>query len=108
MAERSPLLVILEKWVPVLLTVGVGAYLARVIFPRIQAEYQKGVSRHDRMHGLAEEIAVNFDRYISEWRRLVQMSEHFRDKEMDETETKRFEAFVDGRKEARDRLMAAF
>ncbi|MEM9438238.1 MAG: hypothetical protein AAGA15_14465 [Pseudomonadota bacterium] len=105
--ERAPLLIILERWIPTLLTIALGAWLARVYFPRIQQIWADYKALSDRKRAIAEDVAVHFDRYISEWRRLVQFTDHFMGRTMSPEETARLESFIKNRTEARDALMAA-
>lgn len=105
--ERSFMLLLLESWTPTILTVVVGAYLARVIFPKIQQSNEEFRAKSERKRNLAEEVAVNFDRYISEWRRLIQITSHLAAEQMNEDERARMNLFVKDRKEARDSLMSA-
>ncbi|MEL6266442.1 MAG: hypothetical protein AAFR52_12470 [Pseudomonadota bacterium] len=105
-SEGSLLYIALTNWGPTVFTVGVGGYLASVLFPRWQSGYQMTKQRTARKIEIAESVARNLEGYIIAWRRLIAISKLERERPLDEVEQARKAGFVTERNDLRDALFA--
>jgi hypothetical protein len=105
MDETSFAYIALARWLPSILTVVLGGYVASVLFPRLQRKFQKASQEEERKRQIAEEVVQAFSRYVISWRRLIQISRLERERDLSESEIARKREFVSDRKEQRDLLV---
>jgi hypothetical protein len=105
--EKSFWRVVFEQWVPPIIT-GVLGFAAGIYTTHrgdVSAERQLYLTRRVSQ---AEAVAINFDQYAENWRRLIQIATFEKEKgSLDEEETRRKNGFVTARNAARDKLFGA-
>ena len=106
LTQTSPLHILLKDWAPTLITIVIGGLFASVILPRLQGLYTKRIALSSRRLSLAEDIAASLHRYVTCWRRLIQISHHeiAKNGRLTADEIARKDSFVTSRNEARDKL----
>lgn len=103
--ETSIVYIVLTEWMPSIITILFGGYMASILFPRMQDNFQKSQQREERKQKIAEEIIQTFGRYITSWRRLIQISQLELERNLSDVELNRKHEFIDDRKEQRDKLV---
>lgn len=103
--EASLAYIVLNRWLPGLITVVAGGYMASILFPKLQRSSQRVTQIEEKKIEIAEEIVQCFNRYIVSWRRLMQISQLETTRDLTEDETERKMGFVLERNERRDGLM---
>ena len=104
--ENSLLSIALNEWVTAVLTIVVGGITGSLILPRLQSRYSRFHAREQRRVDIAEQISIRFTRYISSWRRLIQISnlEISRPQGLTKIEADRKERYAKSRSDDRDLL----
>lgn len=103
---NSLLFIMLDKWVPALITVLVGALFASFLLPRVQAVYAAKRALTDKKLDLVGTVTYRFRKYIVAWRRLRQLAVVL-PQPMDEEDRKRLTALATLRNERKDDLIEA-
>ncbi|WP_162652902.1 hypothetical protein [Lentilitoribacter sp. Alg239-R112] len=102
--ETSITYIVLNRWLPGVITVVVGGYVASILFPKLQQNAQRNTQVREKRTEIAEEIVQYFNRYIISWRRLIQIAKLEEVRELSDDEVKRKNGFVLERNERRDLL----
>lgn len=105
MDEASFAYVVVSRWLPSLITVLAGGYMASILFPKLQRNFQRSSQIEEKKIEIAEEIVQCFNRYVVSWRRLIQISQLEVERPLSEDETDRKMGFVTERNERRDALL---
>lgn len=103
--ESSLAYIVLNRWLPGLITVVAGGYMASILFPKLQRSSQRVTQIEEKKIEIAEQIVQCFNRYIVSWRRLIQISQLETDRDLTDQEAERKMGFVSERNERRDALM---
>lgn len=99
---------LLRHWGPPIITVIWGGLIASVLVPRLQAKRDRSRAINERKIALYEDIADQFGRYVSAWRRLMSISMLERDRQLTPMELERKQRFIEERYVTRDALFADF
>jgi len=75
LVENSPALVLLDKVVPVAITVLLGGWLVNFLFPRLQHRFQQARAEETRRFELAERIVETLRAYVIHWSRLIEIAQ---------------------------------
>lgn len=102
--EGSIAYIVLRNWLPGLLTVVAGGFMASIIFPKLQKNALRVTKIEEKKVAIAEEVVQCFNRYIVSWRRLIQISELEAQRTLTGEEADRKTSFVLERNERRDKL----
>lgn len=102
---ESPLSLIMRHWGPPLITIILGGLFASILFPRWQEAYTRARATAQHRLDLTEGLASAFAKYITAWRRLIDIARLGLERPLTETETDRRNAFVADRNTARDALL---
>lgn len=106
--QNSLLYVVLNAWVPAVLTIVFGSFLASLVVPRLQRRSQRFQLRLEKRSQLCEQATQAFGRYVVSWRRLCKISEFERSKHwLSKDEKERKKGFVIERNARRDDLLDA-
>lgn len=103
--EASFAYIVLSRWLPGLITVVAGGYMASILFPKLQRNSQRITQIEEKKIAIAEEIVQCFNRYIVSWRRLIQISKLETERALSDDEADRKIGFVVERNERRDALL---
>ncbi|MGB3408005.1 MAG: hypothetical protein WBA67_10965 [Jannaschia sp.] len=103
--ETSLAYIVLSRWLPGLITVVAGGYVASILFPRLQRSAQRAGQVEEKRIEIAEQIVQSFNRYIVSWRRLIQISGLETVRALTPEETDRKINFVTERNARRDDLL---
>lgn len=103
--ETSIAYIVLSRWLPGLITVVAGGYLASILFPKLQRKAHRTSQFEEKKLQIAEKIVQDFNRYIVAWRRLIQISEFELAQGLSDEEYERKNQFVAQRNERRDNLL---
>jgi len=103
--ETSIAYIVLNRWLPGLITVVTGGYLASILFPKLQKKARRNSQFEEKRLEIAEKIVQDFNRYIVAWRRLIQISEFELTQGLSDAEQERKTQFVMQRNERRDNLL---
>ena len=100
-------LIIAQYWIPSIITVALG-FLTGVYMTRegyLSAEKQLYLKQRVTQ---GEAVAIHFDEYIENWRRLIQISEYEKQEgHLDMNGVSRKNSYVNARSNARDKLFGA-
>ncbi|MGD1923522.1 MAG: hypothetical protein ACFB03_04950 [Paracoccaceae bacterium] len=107
-SKNSIAYLVIESWGPPVLTIVVGGLFASILFPRWQAQYNRGKALGEHKIKLYEEIAEHFSLYIAAWRRLISIARLEKRRKLSEREMNRKEQFVLQRNDYRDTLISEF
>lgn len=102
---ESPLALMMRHWGPPLITILLGGLCASILFPRWQASYTRARAAAQHRLELAESLASAFARYVTAWRRLIDIARLGVERPLTDTETERRNSFVVQRNDARDSLL---
>lgn len=98
--------IIFQSWVPPLLSVIVGGFVASAVVPRIQKNFERNKSLSSRRMELAEKISATFSKYLINWKRLVQISSAEKEAcSLSDEEKERKSNFISKRNENREQLL---
>jgi hypothetical protein len=108
--ETSIDYIALSRWLPGLLTVVAGGYMASILFPKLQQNARRITQIEEKKVQIAEEIVQGFNRYIVSWGRLIEISNLEQknleqDRALSEEEAERKNGFVLERNQRRDALL---
>jgi len=105
--QKTIWLIVVQYWIPPLITgllgFGIGLHMAQ----------RADVSTKERLYlecrvKQAEAVAIHFDQYIENWRRLIQIATYEKGKGgLDEDDRKRKNGYVVARNDNRDKLFGA-
>ncbi|WP_161555708.1 hypothetical protein [Mangrovicoccus ximenensis] len=106
----SPLALMLKGWGPPLVSIVIGGLFASILFPRWQDRFSRSRAGLDKRMELAECIAAQLARYLTAWRRLIDIARLEAARRaggaaLAEAETARKLGFVADRNAARDELL---
>jgi hypothetical protein len=99
---------LLTEWLKPLIPIIVGGAFASILFPRWQSMYNQTKTRTERRVSIIEDMSVHFSKYVTAWRRLLQITRLEEQRPLSEAELQRKEAFVEQRTEERDELFSSF
>ena len=105
--EFSVFYIVLTQWVPPLITILIGGYLASILFPKWRDSIVRTRATEDRKLALAEDLSKCLTRYLLNWNRLRTISEleMSRNTGLTEIEHERKKQFVSDRNDSRDHLI---
>jgi hypothetical protein len=103
--DTSIAYIVLNRWLPGLITVVAGGYMASILFPKLQRKTHRTSQFEEKKLEIAEKIVQDFNRYIISWRRLIQISELEEIKGLADDEAERKKHFVNERNQRRDSLL---
>lgn len=102
---NSPLALIIKGWGPPLISILIGGLFASILFPRWQDSYTRARAATQHRLDLTEQIASAFARYITAWRRLIDIATLGQNRELNDEELERLSGFAADRNNARDELL---
>jgi len=102
---ESPLSMMMRHWGPPLITIVLGGLFASILFPRWQEAHTRARAMAQHRLDLTEGLASAFAKYITAWRRLIDIARLGQERPLTETEIERRNAFVVQRNGARDTLL---
>src|SRR5262245_61565308 len=70
--------IFLDKWVPALITAGIGGAIVAFLVPQIQASYSAKAARSERQIRLWESIGANFTNFTNSNFQLVTVAQEIR------------------------------
>ncbi|HKK36716.1 MAG TPA: hypothetical protein VJ994_10530 [Paracoccaceae bacterium] len=106
-ADGSIVQLLVRHVAPPAVTVVIGGALTYLLFPMLQAGFERTRQRHRRRGELAETIAEGFQHYIAAWRRLRAIARLERSRSLSAEERELKSSFVLQRNETRDALVAS-
>jgi len=98
--------IILTNILPPLISVGVGGILVAYFAPRLQKRFERTKLYDRRKMELSEEIVDSFTLYVSGWRRLINVLNLQKTRDLSEVEAARKAGYIVQRDSARDKLIA--
>lgn len=101
----APLALMMQHWGPPLITIVLGGFFASILFPHWQDTYTRARAIVQRRLDLAENLAAAFAKYITAWRRLIDIAKLGLERPLSEDEIRRRNDFVTERNVARDTLL---
>lgn len=101
----SPLAILLTEWGPPFVTIVIGGLFASILFPRWQDIWTRTRAASQRRLDLTQDIASAFEKYVTSWRRLVDIAGLARERPLTEAEQAQLQSFVAHRNAARDTLL---
>ena len=105
--ENSVLSILLSDLLPAILTIVLGGLLAAIAFPRLQYRFDVVKQNNQRKRDLSEEIVRGFEKYVSDWRRLITIANYSLDQKLSKEEELRRSKFIESRNESRDGLLGS-
>ncbi|UWQ17086.1 hypothetical protein [Jannaschia sp. M317] len=103
--DTSLAYIVLSRWLPGLITVVAGGYMASILFPKLQRSALRASQVEEKKIEIAEQIVQGFNRYIVSWRRLIQISNLETMRALTTEEQDRKMGFVTERNARRDDLL---
>lgn len=97
--------IVIRNWIPTIFTVGMGGYLASVLFPRLQARFHTNRQMIEKRFLLAEQAMCCLATYAVFWRRIILISSLEIKRPLDEHEGPRKKCFVEQRNKCREELL---
>ncbi|MEM8547993.1 MAG: hypothetical protein AAGF46_07515 [Pseudomonadota bacterium] len=101
----SPLRLMMQYWGPPLITIILGGVFASILLPGWQEAQARARVIAEHRAKLTESLASAFARYITAWRRLIDISYLGQQRPLSDAETSRRDQFVIDRNAARDELL---
>lgn len=102
---ESPLSLMIRHWGSPLISIVLGGLFASILFPRWQEAHTRARAMTQHRLELTEGLASAFAKYITAWRRLIDIARLGQERPLTETEIERRNAFVVQRNGARDTLL---